>query len=93
MPEWRWQVLYQVKNSEQKARASSSEPKRAGKVGRYLRVRNWDSLKGLSLLTWGRLWVRSMPRSASRRATGERWVEHDERVPRQRGGNAPPQYL
>jgi hypothetical protein len=50
MPEWRCAVLYQVKNSEQKARASSSEPKRSGKVGRYLRVRNCDSENGLSLL-------------------------------------------
>lgn len=43
IPLWRCAVLYQVKKSAQKARASSSEPKREGKVGRYLRVRNWDS--------------------------------------------------
>ena len=41
-------VLYQAKNSWQKARASARQPKRAGKSGRYFIVLNWASLKGLS---------------------------------------------
>ena len=41
-----------------------------GTSGRYLRVRNWLSLNGLSLLTCGRLWLLVTPRSASRNATG-----------------------
>src|SRR3954470_19323352 len=35
--------LYQEKNSWQKRRASSSEPKRSGKSGRYFSVLKWDS--------------------------------------------------
>lgn len=31
---------------------------------------NWDSLKGLSSGTWGRLWLRVRPRSAMSSATG-----------------------
>jgi hypothetical protein len=50
IPEWRWQVLYQVKNRPQKARASSIEPNRSGKSGRYLSVLNWASEYGLMLL-------------------------------------------
>ena len=39
------------------ARACSREPKSAGNSGRYLKVRNWASENGLSLLTRGREWL------------------------------------
>ena len=45
-------------------------PKRSGNSGRYFRVRNWLSEKGLSSDTCGRLCVFVTPRSASNRATG-----------------------
>jgi hypothetical protein len=46
-----------------KARASSMEPNRSGKAGQYLRVLNWASLYGLSLLTWGRIQMKKgLPR-------------------------------
>src|SRR5664280_1329662 len=46
--EWRCLVLYQAKNSWQKARASARQPKRAGESGRYFIVLNCASLNGLS---------------------------------------------
>src|SRR5690606_11282665 len=48
MPECRCSWLYQVKNGEQYARASASEPKRAGKPGWYFNVLNCASEYGLS---------------------------------------------
>jgi hypothetical protein len=75
IPEWRCSVLYQGKNRWQKARASSIEPKRAGKPGRYLRILKWASEYGSSLLVCGRLWLLAMPRSASRSATGRDAIE------------------
>jgi hypothetical protein len=53
----------------EQARTSWIEPNRAGKSGRYFSVLNCASENGLSLETWGRLWVLVIPRSASRNAT------------------------
>src|ERR1039458_8314808 len=39
------------------------QPKRSGNSGRYFMVLNWLSEKGLSLETWGRLWVLVTPKS------------------------------
>src|SRR3546814_15579254 len=64
MPEWRWWWLECSKNESQNARAWLRLVKRFGNVGEYFNVLNWASLKGLSLLTWGRLWDCSKPRSA-----------------------------
>src|SRR3546814_6500747 len=64
MPEWRWWWLECSKNESQNARAWLRLVKRFGNVGEYFNVLNWASLKGLSLLTWGRLWDCSTPRSA-----------------------------
>ena len=55
---------------EGKLRASASDPKWPGKAGAYFNVLNAASLKGSSLLTWGRLWLRETPRSTSSCATG-----------------------
>ena len=44
------------------------QPKRSGNSGRYFRVRNWLSEKGLSSDTCGRLCVFVTPISASQRA-------------------------
>src|SRR2546428_5451529 len=46
------------------------EPNRSGNAGRYFSVLNCASENGLSLETWGRLWVLVIPRSASKNATG-----------------------
>src|SRR5919205_1342849 len=70
MPEWRCSLLYQPKNPWQNWRACFGERKRSGKSGRYLRVLNWDSEKGLSLGQWGREWLLVTPKSARRKATG-----------------------
>jgi hypothetical protein len=70
IPEWRCSWLDQRKNRVQKAWASSKQPNRSGTSGRCLRVLNWLSLEGLSLLVCGRLWLLVTPRSASRNATG-----------------------
>ena len=43
--------LYQGKKSWQKERLSWMEPNRSGNCGQYLRVLNWASEYGLSLLT------------------------------------------
>jgi len=43
MPEWRCSWLYQRKKKRQNSRACSIESKRAGKAGRYFRVRNCAS--------------------------------------------------
>jgi hypothetical protein len=51
-------------------RESSIEPNRSGNSGQYLRVLNAASEKGLSLVTWGRLWLRATPRSMSNCDTG-----------------------
>src|SRR3954454_12632015 len=75
MPAWRWSKLYQRKNRWQWARASSMEPKRPGKSGRYLSVLNWLSENGLSFDTRGRLWLLVTPRSASRWAIGFEGME------------------
>jgi len=40
-----------------------------GEAGQYLRVLNAASLSGLSLLTWGREWLRATSRSMSSWAT------------------------
>ena len=48
IPDCRYSVLYQVKKAWQCARASSIDPKRSGKSGRYLSVLNWVSEYGLS---------------------------------------------
>src|SRR5678809_464648 len=45
-------------------RASSMQPKRSGRSGRYLSVLKWASENGLSSETCGRLWVLLIPRSA-----------------------------
>ena len=45
------------------ARALLVGRKRSGNSGRYFRVLNWLSENGLSLETWGRLWVLVTPRS------------------------------
>ena len=50
--------------------AWANDPKRSGNSGRYLRVRNWASVNGLSFDTWGRLWLLVTPRPASMNATG-----------------------
>src|SRR5437667_8631803 len=50
-PVWRCSVLYQGKKTWQCARASWIAPKRSGKSGRYLRVLNCASEKGLSFET------------------------------------------
>jgi len=50
--------------------ASSIVAKLPGKLGQYFSTLNCDSLKGLSLLTRGRLWLLTTPRSASSSATG-----------------------
>src|SRR5207245_3555821 len=52
------------------ARASWSEPKRAGNVGRYFSVLNCASENGLSFETCGRARVLVRLRSGSTRATG-----------------------
>src|SRR3954470_22171268 len=70
MPECRCSALYQWKKRWQNARASSMQPNRSGKSGRYFRVRNCASEYGLSLEVRGREWVFVTPRSASRNATG-----------------------
>src|SRR4030042_572953 len=44
-------------------------PDRVGNPGLYLRVLNWLSEYGLSLETWGRLWLLVTPRSESSSAT------------------------
>src|SRR3989304_514215 len=67
---WRCSALYQGKNRRQNVSASSDAPTRAGKSGRYLRVLNWASEKGLSSETWGRECEGTTPRVASSRATG-----------------------
>src|SRR2546422_4230991 len=69
-PEWWCWWLYQRKKDWQKPRASSMEPKRSGKSGRYFKVRNWLSEYGLSSETWGRECVLVTPRSAINNATG-----------------------
>ena len=46
-----------------------------GKSGRNLRVLNWASEYGMSLLTWRREWLLVTPRSASSRAIGLEAVE------------------
>src|SRR5450755_4532206 len=56
-------------NRRQCARASSIEPKRCGKSGRYFRVLNCASEYGLSSETCGRLWVLATSRSMSSAAT------------------------
>jgi hypothetical protein len=43
---------------------------RSGKAGQYLSSLNWAWLNGLSLLTWGRQWVRPLPRNARSSITG-----------------------
>ena len=63
-------VSVPVKNSRQNPRVSCRYPKRAGNPGRYFMVLNWLSEYGLSLETWGRLWVLITPRSANKKATG-----------------------
>lgn len=63
-------IVVFVKNVSQNLRASWMEPKRSGKVGQYLRVLNWLSLKGLSLLTCARLWLQPMSRKASSSTPG-----------------------
>ena len=63
-------MLYQAKNAWQWARASSMQPKRAGKSGRYFIVLNCASEYGLSSETCGRLWLLVMSRSTSSAATG-----------------------
>src|SRR5438105_13567627 len=68
-------VVIPWKKDWQKPRASSIEPKRSGKPGRYFKVRNWLSEYGLSSETCGRLWVLTTPRSASNRATGLDFME------------------
>src|ERR1700690_859377 len=70
MPEWRWSLLYQAKNSWHHVRASSIEANRPGNDGRYFMVLNCASEYGLSLLTCGREWDWVTPRSASSSATG-----------------------
>src|SRR6516165_10190878 len=74
-PVCRCWLLYQGKKTWQWARASSIEPNWPGKHGRYLKVLNCDSEKGLSLLTCGREWDWVMPKSASRNATGLEVIE------------------
>src|SRR5450830_1381177 len=70
IPEWQCWSLYQEKNVWQWARASSIEPKRSGKSGRYFRVLNCASEYGLSSDTCGRLWVLATSRSMRSAATG-----------------------
>src|SRR4030095_4651121 len=70
MPEWRCWVLYQAKKARQWARASSMQPKRAGKSGRYFIVLNCDSENGLSSETWGLLWLLATSQSTRHAATG-----------------------
>ena len=50
MPLWRCSWLYHQKNALAWARACWMQVKRCGKSGRYLRVLNWASENGLSLL-------------------------------------------
>lgn len=59
-----------VEEGRQKARACSIESNRAGKSGRYLRVRNCDSENELSFDTCGREWLLVTARSDSSSATG-----------------------
>ena len=70
MPECRWTWLQCSKNSTQDARACSTEPKRSGDAGQYFKVLNAASEYGLSLDTWGRLWLRDAPRSTINWDTG-----------------------
>ena len=70
MPEWRCTVLYQGKNDWQCARASSMQPKRAGKSDRYFIALNCAAEYGLSSQTCGRLWLLVTLGSASNAATG-----------------------
>jgi len=58
--------LCAAKKSTQYERASSMQPKRAGKFGRYLRVWKPASENALSLDTCGREYVLVMPRSVQR---------------------------
>ena len=60
--------MYQEKKSAQNERACTSEPKRAGKSGRYFSVLNWLSENGLSLETCGRECVLVTPRAENRNA-------------------------
>ncbi|CKR67466.1 Uncharacterised protein [Mycobacterium tuberculosis] len=62
--------MYQPKNRSQCTRAASIDSNRFGKSGRYLRVLNWASDNGLSLLVCGRECDLVTPRSASSSATG-----------------------
>ena len=72
MPECRCEALYQVKKAWQCARASSIDPKHAGKSGRYLSVLNC----GLGIRDCHRRreggygWVLATSRSTSSAATG-----------------------
>src|ERR1022692_1907881 len=70
IPPCRCSWLYHWKNCWQCARASSIEPKRSGKSGRYFRVLNCASEYGLSSETCGRLCVLVTCRSTSKAATG-----------------------
>jgi hypothetical protein len=56
-------------------RASSIDPKRSGKSGRYFIVLKCASLYALSSETCGREWVWGTPRSASKNATGFDFIE------------------
>jgi hypothetical protein len=47
-PEWRCWWAYQRKKRSQNTRASSMQPNRSGKSGRYFNVLKFDSEKGLS---------------------------------------------
>src|SRR3972149_10079179 len=74
---WWW---YQWKRSRKIARAWSPDAKRTGIPGRYLRVLKWASEYGLSLETWGRLWLGG--------GAGEAWTGAPRR-PRRGGRGAP----
>src|SRR4029450_14029160 len=63
-------LLYQAKKVWQCARASSMQPKRAGKSGRYFIVLNCAPENGLPSETWGLLWLLAMSKSTSNAATG-----------------------
>src|SRR5690606_4281852 len=70
MPECLCSWLYHSKNGAPKRLASSIDPKRFGKSGRYFNVLNCASEYGLSVEVYGLEWVFVTPRSVSRKATG-----------------------
>src|SRR5437868_14926224 len=69
MPLWQCSRLYHSKKARQWVRASSIDPKRSGKSGRYFIVLNWASENGLSSETLGREWLLVTPRSAKSKAS------------------------